>query len=249
MNDRTVPLFLATSGTPPFTVKRSGLSFEGGNVVASDAFVFTGYATMIDSGISSREEAAALLCAEFGKSPVILGSAEIPEPLEHIDMYLTPIDDTTVLLGEPVLTASFETRPAEECEPEESSDSFRYEPDGSFERIMTAHMRAFLNVVKRQLEAWDFTVERIPLALDQDGNLITYNNVLMEVQQHKRVVYMPAYGRPKLDVAAMRKYRSLGFQVRAVDVSEIYVHGGSLRCVTNILARRPSRSALLRVEL
>jgi len=92
--------------------------------------------------------------------------------------------------------------------------------------------------VKKQLEAKGLKVERIPIVHDEYYCTITYNNVLMEVRDNKRIVYMPVYGIEKLDAIATKKYESLGFEVRPVDVSRIYKHGGTLRCITNVLARR-----------
>lgn len=67
---------------------------------------------------------------------------------------------------------------------------------------------------------------------------LTYNNVLLETDGERRIVYLPQYGLPVLDTAARLKWQALGFElhlVRGLEISAMY--GGSLRCCVKVLAR------------
>jgi len=67
---------------------------------------------------------------------------------------------------------------------------------------------------------------------------LTYNNVLLETIEGRRIVYLPRYGWPALDEAAHRAWAGLVDAVAPIDgfaVSAMY--GGSLRCCTKVLRR------------
>jgi hypothetical protein len=252
LNDAQIPLVIeASRGEFPGT-RQSQLFFEGGNMVTCETALFTGYSTLMGPGVGSEQEAIRLLRAEFGKDVVVVGTPDCPEPLEHVDMYLTPLDDHVVLLGDPVwggrlaggagvpISRSHHRASGAGTDPEG-------EPSCVYESITTPRALRWWELVECQVRKAGFAVERIPLAQDRTGNLITYNNVLMETRGETRIVYMPTYGIPKLDLAAMRTYRDRGFEVRPIDVSETYALGGTIRCLTNVLARRgaPQRGSRL----
>ncbi len=68
--------------------------------------------------------------------------------------------------------------------------------------------------------------------------LLTYNNVLMERGDDRRIVYLPSYGFAALDEAAARSWGDAGWTVRVVEglaISAMY--GGSLRCCIKVLER------------
>lgn len=232
INDKEVPGIIAKSNGEEIETRQSSLFFEGGNLVTSDKHLFTGHLTLADPRLGSHDEAIRRLEQEFGKKAVVIGSEKTPEPDYHIDMYLTPIDDKTVLLGDPALSKKIlaERYGGEEgARRDEQEEPAR--PDD--QKLLESYAQA-----KRQLEEKGFKVERVPIVHDEKGYTITYNNVLMEVKNGKRIVYMPSYGVKELDSAAAKKYESLGFEVKPVDVAEIYRFGGTLRCITNVLARR-----------
>ena len=244
-NDLKVPSFIARSANEVLETRESHVRFEGGNIVSSESFAFVGYKLLVDTGISGKVPAQAFLRGEFGKDVVAVGSDAIPEPHDHVDMYLTPISDDLVVLGDPrrgerlartdpafVMRKNllFLRKDLEELEAEggNASDCFGSE----------SKSRSW-ELVRTQLEDKGFDVVRVPLVEDAIGNWISYNNVVMERRGTRRILYMPVYGFPKLDVAALRIYRSLGFEVRPVDVSSVFRLGGTLRCLTNVLSRRP----------
>jgi N-dimethylarginine dimethylaminohydrolase len=247
LNDKQVPALIAKCTGEAIETRESSLFFEGGNIVTSDGFLFTGHSTLTDSRFSSDEDAIRQLEKEFGKKIVVIGSDEVREPEEHIDMYLTPIDDKTVLLGDPALGKSIlaaakrskqleNEQPAQDDSREQSAEP---DPQGRVGPVPAdnGELDSLYASASKQLTKKGFKVERIPILLDEYGYTVTYNNVIMEVRRGKRIVYMPVYGLQELDAAAQKKYESLGFKVKPVDVSKIYRFGGTLRCVTNVLAR------------
>ena len=48
---------------------------------------------------------------------------------------------------------------------------------------------------------------------------------------------MPVYNYPILDNYIRKIYESLGYEVKPINVSEIYKYGGSVRCLINVLKR------------
>ncbi len=242
LNDKQVPVIIAEANGTSVEARESRLFFEGGNIVTSDKYLFTGYSTVMDPKLPSDDDVIRLLGDEFGRKVIVVGTLNTPEPNGHIDMYLTPISDKVVLLGDPTLAKNILVPECEEHEAEETQlvEEESSEEDYYLEKesVPTEEVLRSYDLVKKQLERKGFKVERIPIVHDEHGCAITYNNVLMEARNGKRIVYMPVYGIEKLDAVATKKFQSLGFEVRPVDVSRIYRFGGTLRCVTNVLARR-----------
>jgi len=83
-------------------------------------------------------------------------------------------------------------------------------------------------------------VVRIPVAPSADGRgWMTYVNVVMDRREGVRTVYLPQFGVcPALDAAGAAVWRGLGWRVVAAPCREVFVHGGALRCLVNVLARR-----------
>ena len=70
---------------------------------------------------------------------------------------------------------------------------------------------------------------------------MTYSNVLLEVDQGSRLVYLPQYGLEKLDRYAVSVWQSLGFEVIPIaGFSTSAMYGGAMRCCTKVLQRRQS---------
>ena len=85
-----------------------------------------------------------------------------------------------------------------------------------------------------------YQVTRIPVAVAADGR--TYQtplNVILDVRQNRRIVYMPTYQNDTTITPAGRLiWESMGYEVRPVDCTTSYRHSGSLRCLVNIVSRR-----------
>ena len=93
--------------------------------------------------------------------------------------------------------------------------------------------------VAEDLRRQGFEVVKIPLVPLADGlTYITYNNVLLERRPGSGLhVYMPHFGIPTLDALGRAAYEARGITVHEVDVSRIYRHNGTVRCLFNVLDR------------
>ena len=225
-NELALPLLLEST-EPTSGVLTSSVCIEGGNVVANMRHVFVGFDATFEN--IDIEELHYELKRVLGCCPVLVGAAPGEAPWCHVDMYLTPVDDRTVLVASPSFAVTL-LAPEAEC----SDMDTLLECAESGLAVQPA-----LDAVVEQLASLEYTVLRLPAVVDEAAEwMITYNNVLMEQRDGKRIVYMPIYHLPALDFVAEAIYRSLGFEVRTVDVSRIYECGGAVRCLVNVTRRR-----------
>jgi hypothetical protein len=223
--DGVVPFALGrTVGAPTRT---AGFAFEGGDLASTARHLF------VDVNLLARQQAfrpvdraalLAALAAEFSQEIVMLGAHEGDVPQHHIMMYLAPVGGRRVIVGDPawglrLLDADAAARATVAAD-----------------RTPTAAAR--FEHAARELASRGFEVGRAPVVvLEGGGAYVTYTNALFFDDAGRRVVALPSYGLPALDRAAQELYRSLGFEVRPVDVAAVYRHNGSLGCLVNVLAR------------
>ena len=199
--------------------------FQGGDLAASARTLFVG-ADILERtkgrGVADRASMDAELRRHFGEDIVWLGDAPGDVPRHHVMMYMVPLDDHRVLIGDPAAGAAL------------AGDAVDLDDD------LEGHVRRFDRVAEI-VTAAGFTVERIPVAvLEGAGSYATYTNALFDREDGRPVVYLPTYGVSALDDAATRRYVELGYEVRPIDVSGIYHLNGSLGCLVNVLARAPA---------
>jgi uncharacterized protein YebE (UPF0316 family) len=213
---------------------------EGGNVVANGRHVFVG-ANVIEENEALGSDASTVereLLRILGRAYVLVGDPDQQTPWCHIDMYLTPVDDQTVLVastGVANMLLASETGVLDDIVTTgNDADSPDYASGQSWQ----------FDAVAGQLSEYGYHVIRLPAVADPNEDwMVTYNNVLMEQRDGQRIVYMPVYDLPVLDRVAEAVYRGLGFDVRTIDVSKIFRHGGAVRCLVNVLSREPARLA------
>ncbi len=112
----------------------------------------------------------------------------------------------------------------------------RLDVDG--ELALATDLEPFRAVIA-QLEAAGLDVVRLPLwPSDRPWVWLSYDNVLMETREGQLRVWLPTYGEPVLDAAAVATWEALGAEVLPVDVRPVFRLGGSVRCLTAPLARR-----------
>jgi len=215
------------------------LRLEGGNVVANRRHVFLG-SNVVDenSDLADADEVHRDLLDYIGRDYVLVGDAVGAVPWVHIDMYLTPISDSLVLVSSVELGETLAELHCGDGEPPNDSDIPVPQscPADMFEQQ--------LNEVADAVRKLGYKVIRLPALADpMAGWMITYNNVLMEERHGKRIVYMPTYHVPALDDSAAEVYEQLGFEVHTVDVSGVYQSGGALRCMVNVVRRRPDKQS------
>ncbi|MGE0492091.1 MAG: hypothetical protein AB7S38_22950 [Vulcanimicrobiota bacterium] len=205
---------------PDLLVRRSCLSFEGGDVVASGRQVLVGghsvARTMTNLGLSKAE-----VVDRFGK---ILGREAIviePQPDFHLDLGFTFLDDDTVAVADPKSSMAM-------VGPE-------FKP--LVEATKSAGLAESYERAAEKLRGLGLRVVRLP-NLAGVGLLtpyLTYNNVLMECYDGVRRVYMPVYG-VSLDEVARAVYREYGFEVVDMPSAQATTRlWGAVRCATGEL--------------
>lgn len=197
------------------------LVFEGGDLAASRSFLFADANLLgrnLGRGDATRAHLEGVLRRTFSQEVIWLGDARGDVPEHHIMMYMVPLDDRRVLVGD--VRLGQQLAPGVTADPAASAHAAR------FDRVAA------------QLAARGFEVHRIPVVvLPGAGSYVTYTNALFDRDATGPIVYLPTYRVPALDRAATDSYTALGFRVVPIDVSTVYTMNGSLGCLVNVMAR------------
>ena len=200
----------------------SEMVFEGGDLAASAHHVFADV-NLVNRNLGRRDATRAHLEAglrrTFTQEVVWLGDevGEVPE--HHIMMYMVPLDDDEVLVGDVRRGVAL------------AAGAVPSDPD--IEGMATRFDR-----VAALLADKGFRVTRIPVVvLPGKGSYVTYTNALFDRDDGGKVVYLPTYRVAALDGEARRIYEGLGYRVVPIDVSTIYTLNGSLGCLVNVMGR------------
>jgi peptidyl-arginine deiminase len=200
----------------------SEIVFEGGDLAATPRWVFA------DTNLANRNLGRAAadrpsiereLRRHLGQELVWLGDALGDVPRHHIMMYMMPLDDGAVAVGD--VRAGLRLLD----DPTLALDDVEVEAR-RFDRAAEL------------LAARGFRVLRVPVVvLEGAGSYVTYTNALFDRRGATRIIYMPTYNLPALDEAGAAFWRGQGFEVHPIDVSPIYQLNGSLGCLVNVTAR------------
>jgi len=229
--EQAVPTLL-NAIVPTCRVARTPIALEGGNIVASNERVFVGANVLRDNAAAGSPNQTKTGLSELFALPVTLVADETGQPpIDHVDLFITPIAADHVLVGSPTLAARTMAG-ADDA----SSGALRKRlfggPDFSSGRA------ARFDQVAEQLAALGLTVTRVPYVDNRSGDFaVSYNNVLQEKRDGQHVVYMPIYQVPALDAAAAKTFESLGMIVRPIDVSPVCHLLGATRCLANVVER------------
>ncbi len=220
LGDERAGADLAGTLAPAVSFVRSSLYFDGGDFAADDRTVFVApgaIARNVPRVVADQATLLAELAKLTGLKVVLLPDA----PNHHAGMFVMPIGNGTVLVGDPHLGKPF----AHDELP--GGADFTPQTQGRFDSVATAATVAGYRVV------------RIPTIPAADGRtFVTYVNVIMDQRQGKRIVYLPHYdGCEEINAAAAQVWRGEGFEVRPIDCTGAYVHSGSLHCLVNVLER------------
>lgn len=241
---------------------RTEFLFEGGAVVSDADRVFLSPAILQKTLLSGLGESLEAILGEieklFGRTTLMLDSSLLALP-DHIDLFLTPIGEGRMVLGDPVLgrrllrslgagaKADFRKKLSEVAKragdlagaekvlrPEFISDLLRGNGDAEF---LVAFRR-----VETQLRNLGYEVLRVPFLWCPDVPAaerltISYNNVVLEDRGTSRTVYLPFYGLGAVDKAAMAVWNAAGFRVRPIPCLGPAYFGGGVRCLTQVLRR------------
>jgi len=232
-NDLFIQWILHDAGLAPYPAT-SWLRIEGGNVVSNNRHVFVGASLLTENDLAPLSLLFAELHHVVGRDYILVSDHLEAVPWEHVDMFLTPVDDSTVLLASQVFAIRLLARSGDECI---GSDGTCCDPPVYVSD--TAVVQEQLDEIADSLGKEGYRVFRLPAIISDRNNwAINYNNVVMETRQGQRIVYMPVYGIPVLDRVAEAVYCMEGFEVKTIDVSKLYVHGGAVRCIVNVTERR-----------
>jgi len=217
---------------------RLPLNVEGGNLVPFGDWVFAGKDLLLNGTKTldlSRRTALQRALAPDSHWVWVGNDLPIPhatavgifQPLFHIDMFLTPVKSRSgarphLVIGSTVLAEKLGgvTSPPE--------------------------IGRRLDEVAAHLLGVGFTVSRIPLLVQDDGDTITvvnYNNVLFDGDAGQLVI-VPQYAQEGanlkvLDDYAAQHFEELGYQVRRVHgpLLELGQQLGGLRCLIQVIER------------
>ena len=204
--------------------KVADIVFEGGDLAATPSLVFADVnliARNAGHGDADRTAIAHEIRSRMAQRLVFLGDALGDVPRHHIMMYMMPIDDHTVAVGdirEGVRLLGDTPLPLDDIELEAAR----------FDHAAAELARAGFHVV------------RVPVLVRAGaGSYVTYTNALFDRRGTQRIIYMPTYNLPALDAAGRAFWEAHSFEVHPIDVSAIYHLNGSLGCLVNVLARGP----------
>jgi hypothetical protein len=186
-------------------------------------------------GIDSPDALARTLRQVFAMDVTVLGHVPGDVPRHHLSMYLTPLDDGVVLVGDPqagrrLVGAPF--RPGE-ASPDTGAAlvaDFSGETQARFTRVASELARA------------GFRVVRIPTVPFDDKTYFAYTNGVFETRNGRRIAWVPVFDVPVLDQAALAVYAQLGWETRPVPSRAAFPYHGTLGCLINVLGRGPARS-------
>jgi len=202
------------------------LRFDGGDLMADDRHVFVSRAVLernIGSAVQDRDELLDRLRDLFGRTPVLLDDG----PDHHVGMYMMSMGQGVALVGDPAMGLELLGRAAAPMDLPGGVDA-------------SAEMQARFDAVAQRLKALGYRVRRVPTLVGAGSKAyVTYVNVMMDVDAAgQRIVYMPVYrGLEDLNQAARDTWAAEGFEVRPIDCTDVYQHGGTLHCLVNVTGR------------
>jgi len=216
-NDSLVAPALAKAYPDRFKCVELPFQFDSGDIVATQSCVIV--SDNLWRKMNRPKDFTTRLYRLFGKKVVWLRNV----PDHHVGMYAAPLDDETVIIGDPEIGCRLWNRL---YEPSLGAPDFSPATAASFEQAA------------RQLRSAGFRVIRAPLVPLGPQTYVTYTNAVFETRGRRRIVYMPVYGAAALDAAGRRTYESAGWEVRPIPVRTVFRFRGTIGCLANVLERR-----------
>lgn len=225
-NDEKVPEILAAA-LPGLECRSLPFFFDGGDLLADADSVYIAPNFIARNQAMDSEGVSRLLSlieSAFKKKPVTIGDDISQIPNHHIGMFVTPLGNRTLAVGDPDLGLRLW----------HGDESIRTAVDVTAEE---EHLAPFRNAA-RCLEEKGFTVIRIPLLVTKLPQVyVSYNNAIVEHTADNKRIFMPTYGIPALDKSASGCLEAEGWNIVPVRVDKVYRHTGSLRCLVGIIRR------------
>lgn len=224
--DKRVAEDLSAALAPRVRTRPSSFYFDGGDFLADRENVFLAPRVLqrnIQCTTKTRRDVVEALSAEIRRHVTLLNRA----PDHHLAMFMVAVANHTMLVGDPRLSVPFLWSHATVQSNLPGGADLRLQTQQSFDAVAA------------QCAEMGYRVVRIPVVPAADGRTyLTYVNVLIDQQGSKRIVYLPEYrGVDELNDEAKRIWRGFGYEVRAVDCTDVYRHFGCLHCLVNVLRR------------
>ncbi|MEY2980630.1 MAG: Porphyromonas-type peptidyl-arginine deiminase [Planctomycetota bacterium] len=215
-----------------FLARPSRLHFAGGDLLFSAARPIAGPHLLLanlDRVFRSEADAFEELARLLGAEPLIIGrKAGVPH--EHCDMFLTVLGPDSVLLGNPISGAAWLEDLLDAGLPSAVMPLHdQWEPE------TTRREAPVYKAIREELVAAGIEVRSIPILVGQQGSFLTWNNAVLERRPDGVHAYVPRYGIAALDEAAFGVYAEAGIVPHPIDVARLAQHGGTVRCITNVL--------------
>ncbi len=181
-------------------------------------------------GFRSPEELRDRMSTLLGRDVLMLGTEVGDVPRHHMSMYMTLLEGSVALVGDPEAGARLVGR---DYVPGETSP----ETGELLHSDFTLATRARFERAASDLAAAGFRVVRIPTVPFDDKTYFAYTNGVYETRGGRRMAWVPSFGVPAIDDAARTVYEGLGWSVVPVSVRSLYASHGTIGCVVNVLAR------------
>lgn len=223
-----------------------GVYVEGGDMLVADKTVLVGYPSIAKEMTalrSSYNEIVTRVEAAVGRKVLVIGNQNSPH--DHMDMFLSLVDDKTVVLSDPTLSKPY-------FEQIESMGLTKYEIRnlGTCTYESQEALRTQYEAIAQELIDQGFTVHRLPMLQLDTEVLVTWTNVVLDHPlRGKPVAYVPKYGIRTLDEMAFATWKKLGFDVKPIRCDRLIVHGGAVRCASNPVRRSASDGIPQRPEI
>jgi len=214
-------------------VRATEYRFDGGDLIADEERVYVATPLFGRNPGVAPDALVARLERDLGRPVLRLGSEAHSVPDHHIGMFLTPLGDGRVAVGDPdlALAALAEVGMERPAMLPVGGEPLTLDLDpGRLDRFRR---------VAEELRAAGLEVVPIPILPSRSPYVfLSYNNVLVERRADGRLhVYLPVYGVDVLDDAAIRAWEEAGAVVHPIGVEGLFRLGGSVRCLVAPLAR------------
>jgi len=219
VSDSLVAPAIQKAYTGRFQAVGISMHFDSGDILPTAQSVIV--SDELSSKNGNRPAVAEELNRLFGRRVIWLTGV----PPHHIGMFVAPLGDNTVLVGDPAMARLANTSATI------GSDEIKHAD-------FSPRVQAMFDHAAKELGGAGFRVVRIPEVYLAPKVYISYTNAVFETAGAKKFVYMPWYDIPHLDEAAKRIYESQGWTVRPVPVRTLYRQRGTIGCLINVLGRR-----------
>jgi len=223
---------------PTLMVEEPGFVVPGGDLLVVGPRLLVGATTVRQNAGGIGPEARPFLdalAAVFERKVLVVGATVETLPHEHLDMYLTPLDDRTLALGDPRLALDVFQGPEGPRADVEIGEL------GLFTFRAQVEVAPAYDAIRAELEAAGYEVRRLPILHGRPQPktlhvpILTWNNVLLTREDGRRVALVPQHGPPAVDARAHELWRSWGFEARPIPLGANAAFGGAVRCMVNVL--------------